>query len=321
MTEATKKISFVFPAHNEEGNIGELYKQVKDACGKAGVEYEMIFVDDGSTDRTLDTVKALREKDRKVRFLSLSRSFGHQNAIFAGMSKAGGDAVITMDADLQHPPAMIPQMIDAWRKGSEIVYTMKEDANIDPVKNFIVRTSYWFISKISGLKLDFGQSDFRLIDGKVLKILVSMPEYHKFLRGQVSWIGFRQTGMPYNVEKRHSGASKYSYKKLYDLALNGIFSFGRYPLHLVMGLGMAIAGGSLLYMAVIAIVWLLWKLGLNTSVVLMPGWASLLVVVLFMGSMQLVAIGVLGEYIGRVYDQTKGRPVYLVRESSEEGGT
>ena len=317
MAKNTELVSFVFPVHNEESNIGELYKQVKQACFDASVDYEMIYVDDGSTDRSLGVIRRLRNADPKVGYLSLSRSFGHQCAIFAGMTKASGDACITMDGDLQHPPSLIPKMIDMWRSGTEVVYTTKVDANLPFTKNLIVKASYWFISKVSGLKLNFGQSDFRLIDKKVLKVLVGMPEYHKFLRGQVSWIGFKQEGIPYNVGKRHSGVPKYSFRKLATLALDGIFSFGRYPLHLVMLFGLIVLGCSSAYILIMLTIWILKLLGI-VHIAMPPGYSDLIVAICFLGSVQLVAIGILSEYVGRIYDQAKGRPVFITKESSPE---
>ena len=315
MQNKNVKVSFVFPVCNEQDNLNVLYGRIKEACAEACVDYEMIFVDDGSTDNSLNVMKELRRQDEKVVYISFSRNFGHQNAFFAGMSYATGSAVVTMDADLQHPSSLIPKMIDLWRKGAEIVYTVKKDANVSFIKNIIVRFFYWFISKISDLKLNFGQSDFRLIDRNVLKVIMDMPEYHKFLRGQVSWIGFRQEGISYDVEKRHSGKAKYSYGKLYNLALDGIFSFGRYPLHLVMIMSIIIFVASFTYIAVILGLWVLKFIGI-TSVAMPPGWTDLIMGILMLGSIQLMAIGILGEYVGRIFDQTKNRPVFIVRESS-----
>jgi len=315
MQNKNPKISFVSPVLNEEGNIEPLYGGIKKACSESGVDYEIIFVDDGSTDNSLDVIKKLRASDKNVAFISLSRNFGHQNAFFAGMSYAKGDAVITMDADMQHPPHLIPKMIDLWRKGDEVVYTIKKDAKLPFIKHIIVKMSYWFISKVSGMRLDFGQSDFKLIDKKVLKVILEMPEYHKFLRGQVKWIGFKQNGFSYNVEKRHSGKPKYSYKKLYGLALDGIFSFGKYPLHLVMLFSLIVFGVASIYISIILLIWAL-KLFNILHIAMPPGWTSLSMAVLFLSSIQLMAIGILGEFLGRIFDQTKGRPVFIVKEMS-----
>lgn len=316
MPGKTEKVSFVFPVCNEEENLDLLYQRVKEAVGQAGVDYEMIFVDDGSLDNSLDIIKSLRAKDPKVSYISLSRNFGHQNAIFAGLTYATGDAVITMDADLQHPPSFVPKMIALWQKGAEVVYTFKEDAKLPFLKNIIVRFSYRFISKVSGLRLNFGQSDFRLIDKKVLRALRQMPEYHKFLRGQVEWIGFRQKGLSYTVGERHGGKAKYSYRTLSSLALNGIFSFSRYPLHLVMIFSLSVFLASAIYILIELSVWLLKAFGV-IDIPMLPGWTTLIVSVFFLGSIQLMAIGLIGEYVGRIYDQTKGRPSFIIREMSD----
>lgn len=315
-----EKISFVFPLLNEEANIAELYRQVKAACADARVDYEMIFVDDGSTDGSLAAIRELRKKDGGVRYLSLSRSFGHQNAIFAGMTEAKGDAVITMDADLQHPPSLIPEMVKLWRGGVDVVYTKKAKTHLPPHKYLIIKWSYAFISKISGLQLSFGQSDFRLLDRKVLKVLVDIPEYHKFLRGQTEWVGFRQQGISYEVGQRFGGEAKYTYGKLIGLALNGIFAFSRYPLHVIMTVGLAITCISSVYICIHLVIWLLKITGI-IHIAMPPGWTTLVMAVLLLGSLQLVMMGILGEYVGRVYDQAKGRPVFIVRESSEEPET
>ncbi|MFH0771921.1 MAG: glycosyltransferase family 2 protein [Candidatus Omnitrophota bacterium] len=316
MSNKSEKISFVFPVYNEEGNLELLYQQVKEACGQADVDYEMIFVDNGGDDTSLDIIKRLRQRDGRVIYISLSRNFGHQNALFAGMSYCTGAAVITMDADLQHPPSLIPKMIDLWRRGTEVVYTTKKNANLGFVKHFVIKSFYGIISRMSGLQLNFGQSDFRLIDKKVLKVIMGIPEYHKFLRGQVKWVGFKQENISYDVEKRYSGKSKFSYGNLFSFALDGIFAFSRYPLHLLTLIGIAISCASFLYIFLVFLIYTLNILRIPHSLPMPPGWATLTVAILFLGNMQLVAIGVLGEYIGRIYDQTKGRPVFIIREMS-----
>ena len=311
-----KKVSVVLPVCNEKDNLRILHERLKESFAKSGVGYEVIFVDDGSTDGSLEVIKELRAHDRGIKFISLSRNFGHQNAIFAGLTQCTGDAAIVMDADLQHPPSLICRMIEMWQYGTDIVYTTKRLANIPLVKNIVVRLSYWFISRISGLKLKFGQSDFRLIDKKVLKVILDMPEYHKFLRGQIEWLGFKQEGFAYDVEPRYSGKAKYSYKSLYELALNGIFSFGKYPLHIIMIFALLVFAVSSAYILLILATWIL--RALNIVDLNMPlGWTSMVVVVLFLGSVQLMVTAVIGEYIGRVFDQTKGRPVFIVKEKSE----
>lgn len=317
MPNKVSKISVVSPVCNEEDNLEIIYERIRESCIRSGVDYEIIFVDDGSDDNSLNVMKKIRAQDKKVIYISLSRNFGHQNALFAGMFYCTGDAVITMDADLQHPPSLIPQMIDLWRKGVEVVYMTKKNSNLPFIKHIIIKATYIFISKLSGLKLDFGQSDFRLIDKKVLKIILKMPEYHKFLRGQVSWIGFRQEGLPYDVERRYSGKAKFTYRRLYELALNGIFSFGKYQLHLVMLFGLVIFSISGTYLLFVPLAWLLKMF--NISLIAVPsGGMSLIMTILFLASIQLMAIGILSEYVGRIYEQTMGRPVFIIKEMSHQ---
>jgi dolichol-phosphate mannosyltransferase len=317
MADKRSKISIVFPVYNEEENLQHLYDEVKIACVAAQVDYEMIFVDDGSVDGSLGIIKGLASKDRGVMYVSFSRNFGHQISFFAGMTYAEGDAVITMDADLQHPPTLIPEMVNRWRAGADVVFTTKRDSKLPAVKGAIVRSAYWFISKLSGLQLEFGQSDFRLIDRKVLKTILQMPECHKFLRGQVRWVGFKQEGIPYDVGHRYAGTAKYSYKTLYDLALNGIFSFGRYPLHLVMIAGLFMFLFSSVYIFLLLIVWAL-KIFRIIRIAMPPGYTDIIMAVCFLGSVQLLSIGILSEYVGRIYEQTKARPIFIVKEDSRK---
>ncbi|NQU95491.1 MAG: glycosyltransferase family 2 protein [Candidatus Omnitrophica bacterium] len=321
MFNKNPSVSIVFPIFNEEETIKLLYQLVRDVCTKSNVDYEMIFVDDGSTDNSLNVVKDLKNQDKKVAFVSLSRNFGHQSALFAGMSYATGDAVITMDADLQHSPSLIPKMIDLWRNGYEVVYTMKKKYDLPFIMSLVIKLFYWFISKISDIRLSFGQSDFRLLDRKVLDAILEIPEYHKFLRGQIEWVGFRQYGLMYDVEKRHSGKSKISYRKRLSFALDGIFAFSSYPLHLLMSFSIGVAILSFLYICIELTGWMLKALNICPNLIIPHGWVTLIVSVFFLGSLQLMAIALVGGYIGRTYDQTKGRPVFIIKESSVQKKT
>lgn len=293
-----------------------LYQQVRDALQKAEVtSYEMVFVDNGSYDRSLEIMKTLRQNDPRVRYVSLSRNFGHQGGLLAGVSHSRGDAVITMDADLQHPPSLIPEMIRLWRRGCEVVFTVKRDTGLSAWRRLQMRMFYGVISRLSGLQLSFGQSDFRLLDRKVVETILSIPEYRMFIRGIVNWVGFRQAGVSYDVAPRFAGNSKFSLRTLIGFALDGILAFSVVPLRWVFLLGALTAGACFLYMG-FAIV--LGVLRLMDSVVTVPpGWATLAVAIMFVGSIQLIAIGILGEYLGRVFDQTKGRPRFIVRELSD----
>ncbi len=311
-----QKISIVFPVYNEAENLPELYRQVIAACETMPqYAYELVFVENGSVDASLQILKDYAAADARVRYLSLSRNFGHQGGIFAGLSFATGDAVITMDADLQHPPSLIPKMIRLWEQDHDVVFTTKRNPNLSMARGLQVRMFYWLISKVSGLSLSFGQSDFRLMDRQVIDVLLHMPEYEKFMRGLVSWVGFKQVGLEYDVHERFAGESKFSYRSLVSFALDGILSFSVLPLRFLGGLGLFMAGLSVLYALYALIVWVRHNLGLASGT-LPPGWASILVSVTLLGGIQLIAIGILGEYLGRVYNQTKSRPIFIVRESS-----
>jgi|TARA_Y100000588_G_scaffold111366_1_gene122121 dolichol-phosphate mannosyltransferase len=310
------KLSIIFPVFNEESNLRPLYSQITEVCDKLNMDYEMIFVDNGSHDLSLKTIRDLKKSDGKVKYISLSRNFGHQGGLFAGMSYASGEAIITMDADLQHPPDLIPTMLSLWNEGYQIVNTTKKQNHMNGIKGIQVRLFYWLISRMSGVKLSFGQSDFRLIDRKALDILLTMPERRKFIRGIVNWIGFSQTSIQYSVAERLTGQSKFSYRSLFSFALDGIFSFSTLPLRFFIGLGTSVALLSLLYAVIAA------SLGIAKYVYpnlqLPPGWATLAVAISFLGSVQLIAIGVLGEYVGRIYEQTKGRPTFIVSEKDPD---
>lgn len=308
------EVSVVFPVWNEEGNLETLYEQVREACQKAGASYEMLFVDNGSNDRSLEIIKRLRDTDPCVRFVSLSRNFGYQGGILAGLSYTRGEAVITMDADLQHPPSLIPEMIALWRQGYEVVYTIKRSAQLSGLKLQQMRLFYWLMSKLSGLKLSFGQSDFRLLDRKVADVIVAIPEYRKFLRGLVDWVGFRQVGLAYDVAPRRAGRSKFGYRELVSFAWDGILAFSIVPLRILFATGVIVASVSLAYVAFVVALGVMRLFG--SKVDLPAGWVTLVASGMFLGSIQLIGIGLLGEYLGRLYDQTKGRPVFIVREAA-----
>ena len=308
-------ISFVLPVYNEESNLDPLFSQMTNACFGLNHEYEIIFVDNGSTDKSLDIIKNIRKRDKRVHFLSLSRNFGHQGGLFAGLTYARGDATITMDADLQHPPHLIPEMVKLWESGFQVVYTNKIIHRRLNFAHLQTRIFYYLISKLSGLNMTYGQSDFRLMDRKVLDCLIRIPEYKKFLRGTVSWLGFRQTSLEYDESQRYSGISKFNYKSLLSFAVDGILSFSTLPLRIFTAAGIIIAIASFVY-ALIVVLLVILKQYHNLQIP--PGWSALAVAISFFGAVQLIAIGVLGEYIGRIYDQTKGRPVFIVNDMSIE---
>jgi len=307
-------VSVAFPVFNEAENLETLHAEVTRALEMTGLAFELIFVDNGSTDASLSIIKRLSETDPRVEFVSLSRNFGHQGALLAGISHAQGEAVITMDADLQHPPALLPDMVRLWQEGFEVVFTRKRRYPVRGMRLRQVKLFYWLMSKWSGLHLSFGQSDFRLLDRKVFEVFLRMPEARKFLRGLVEWVGFRQTGLEYDPLPRHAGESKFPFRALVSFAVDGIISFSLLPLRWSLGLGFIVASMSFVYGIAMVVMGLLNYAGM--SVPLPPGWATLVVSILFLSGIQLIAIGMLGEYVGRIFEQTKGRPEFIVRAAS-----
>lgn len=307
-------VSVAFPVFNEAENLETLHAEVTRALEMTGLAFELIFVDNGSTDASLSIIKRLSETDPRVEFVSLSRNFGHQGALLAGISHAQGEAVITMDADLQHPPALLPDMVRLWQEGFEVVFTRKRRYPVRGMRLRQVKLFYWLMSKWSGLHLAFGQSDFRLLDRKVFEVFLRMPEARKFLRGLVEWVGFRQTGLEYDPLPRHAGESKFPFRALVSFAVDGIISFSLLPLRWSLGLGFVVASMSFVYGIATVVMVLLNFSGVR--VWLPPGWATLVVSILFLSGIQLIAIGMLGEYVGRIFEQTKGRPEFIVRAAS-----
>lgn len=306
-------VSIVVPAFNEEENIPVLAAKVDEVFKSLGkYEYELIFVDDGSKDDSMRVLKELRAQNPSVHYLSFSRNFGHQSALRCGLVHARGQCVISMDADLQHPPAMLPQFLDYWEQGYEVIYTQRiEDKTLPFFKRKMSSLFYKIIDKLSEVTLEEGTADFRLLDAKVVKVLKEMKENGLFLRGMISWIGFKQQKIAYMPDKRFAGTTKYSFSKMLKLAIMGITAFSVKPLQLALVAGMVISAFAFVY-AMYAICMYIFT---NETV---PGWTSVLVSVLLIGGLQLVTLGVLGEYIGRLFMQAKYRPDFIVRESSLE---
>lgn len=304
-----KHLAIVVPAYNEEGNVALLRDRIAEVLSPLDrYSWSLLFVDDGSRDGTLAALRALAASDPRVRYLSFSRNFGHQAALKAGLDAADGDAVISMDADLQHPPELIPRLIELWEQGSEIVYTVRQDtADVGAFKRATSRLFYRLFNALSGLELDPGAADFRLLDRKVVEAVKRIPESGLFLRGMIHWVGFRQVAVPYQVGTRHSGSSKYTFSKMLRLASDGVLSFSTKPLRLASLAGCFVSGLSGLY-ALYAVA--MHFFNRNT----ISGWTSLLISVLFLGGIQLLSIGLLGEYLGRVLMESKRRPHYLISE-------
>ena len=305
------KISFVIPALNEESNIHYISENIiKEINGL--FDYEIVFVDDGSTDKTIDELRQLNSLNNKIHFISFSKNFGHQQALKAGIDYAQGDCVITMDADMQHPPALINPMINKWLKeGYDIVYTKRND---DKQLPFLKRKTsdifYFLINKIADVKIERGAADFRLLDKKVVDIVSKLNDPYLFMRGLIPWMGFKHCCINYAPSKRYAGETKYSYKKMFAFALSGITSFSIRPLHLATIIGLLISLLSFFYGVYAVIIFFF-----NDKVI--SGWASVLTSILFVGGIQLLILGIIGEYIGKIYMHLKNRPTYIIRESSK----
>jgi dolichol-phosphate mannosyltransferase len=309
-------ISVISPIYNEADNINELYDRVSAVFKGLSEEFELIMVENGSSDRSLEIIKGLQKKDRRVKYISLSRNFGHQGAIIAGLAYASGGAVISLDGDLQHPPELIPRMISLWKGGNDVVYTVKKPAKIDlGLVASLTRVFYKLISAVSDVELAYGQSDYRLLDRRVVDTILAIPEKRKFLRGMVQWVGFRQIGIEYDVEERKCGESKFSFWNYVNFAFDGIFSFSTAPLRIFLWFGLSLALISGIY-GIVYVAMGLVNLCLHEKYFLPPGSATITASILFLGAVQLIGIGCLGEYIGRIYTQTKERPDFIVKEKS-----
>ena len=309
-------LSVVAPAYNEAEGLPKFVQEVRSVLPALADDYEILIVDDGSRDATRSVLERLRAEEPRLRWLSLSRNFGHQAALVAGLAHARGDVVITMDSDLQHPPALLPQMVERWRDGYDVVYTTKTGGGRFSLRRrLMMQVGYRILRFVSGLNLTFGQSDFRLLDRAVLDALLGMPERDKFLRGLVSWVGFRQTGIEYTVGARFAGTEKYTFRQLLHLVTTGVFSFTILPLRLFTAFGVTIALLSMVY-GVFAVIAGGIALFTGNPALSPPGWATLTAAITFLGGIQLIGIGLLGEYIGRIYDETKRRPAYVVGAAS-----
>lgn len=301
-------VSIVIPVYNEEGNIGAMYAALLQEIDSLWERFEIIFVDDGSVDRSALLIRELRNNDPRVKLIRFSRNFGHQVAITAGIENSRGSAVIMMDADLQHPPSLIPTMLRHWKEGYDVVYTVREDC-VDAgfLKRFTAKAFYSLINRIVDTRIIPNAADFRLMDRKVVDCLNGMRERNRFVRGLVAWIGFRQFPLPYVADKRFSGKTKYSFRKMLSFAADGIASFSTFPLRVSAYVGFAAA--------VCGIPYAMWAIYLRVfTEEAVTGWSSLIVAILFLGGTQLMSLGILGEYVGRIYEEVKDRPFYIAQE-------
>ncbi len=307
--ETDSKVSCVIPVYNEEGNIPILINRIVRIL-ENNSSYEIIFVDDGSSDNSLNIIKEFRKTNQNIHFLEFSRNFGHQNALKAGIDSSSGDCIITLDGDLQHPPELIPTLIERWKEGYDVVYTCRKYNSEAPIfKRITSGLFYRWMNLHSELSLEQGLADFRLIDRKVADIIRAMKENPIFLRGMVKWLGFNQACVEFVAEGRHSGSSKYSLLKMMKFAVSGITSFSVMPLRLATFFGLFISFLAFLYGVYALII----KIFTNQAI---PGWTSILVLIAFLGGVQLIMIGILGEYLGRLFLESKNRPCYIIKGSS-----
>ena len=304
--------SIIAPIYNEIENLPELYRRVKEVMDSSGERWELILVDDGSTDGSTERIRELAQKDKTVRPVIFARNFGHQVAITAGWDYARGDAIVIIDADLQDPPEVILELAKKWKEGYEVVYAVRSEREGESwFKKFTAAMFYRIIYSITDVKIPVDTGDFRLMDRKVVDVLKQMKERHRFPRGMSAWVGFKQIGVKYNRAARVAGVTKYPFSKMLKLALNAITGFSYFPLQLATYFGFASAGIS-----VIAIPVVIYMRMMGSGAFF--GQATTLIAVLFFGGVQLISLGVLGEYIGRLYDEAKGRPLYIVRDAPED---
>lgn len=301
-------ISVIVPLYNEEEVIAESYKRLTSVMQGMGEEYELVFINDGSRDKTAQLTADIAEKDKHVRLICFSRNFGHQIAITAGMDYAKGDAVVIIDADLQDPPEVIPLMVEKWKEGYHVVYGKRTKRHGETMfKKVTAKVFYRFLQRMTQVDIPTDTGDFRLIDRKVCDAMKKLREQNRYVRGLVSWVGFKQYALEYVRDERFAGETKYPLKKMIRLAMDGIASFSYKPLKLATMVGFALTGISFLYLLFVV----LQKLFGTPTV---AGWASILAVQLFFNGVILIILGIIGSYIGRIYEESKGRPLYIVQE-------
>ena len=304
----TIKLSVVVPVYNEEAVIIETCKRLKIVMDSLGETYEIIFVNDGSRDRTAFIINEICETDKNIKFIDFSRNFGHQLAITAGMDYAVGEAIIVIDADLQDPPEVIPQMVQKWKEGFNVVYGKRLERKGETIfKKLTARLFYRLLRQLTDIDMPIDTGDFRLIDRNVCNALKLVNERNRYVRGIISWLGFKQTGVEFTREKRYAGETKYPFRKMLRFAFDAISSFSYKPLKLASYVGFFLSFFSFLYLIIV-----LYE-GIFTNKTI-PGWTSTLAVSLLFNGIVLIMLGIIGGYIGRIYDEAKGRPLYIIRQ-------
>ena len=303
------KYSLIIPIYNEEETIPELYRRVSAVMDSLDDSVELILINDGSGDRSLKLMRELQERDARVCYISFARNFGHQAAVTAGLNFARGQVIVVLDADLQDPPELIPKMIESWQAGYHVVYAQRTKRKKESwFKRLTAYVFYRLLGQLADVDIPADTGDFCLMDRQVVEVLNSMPERNRYIRGLRAWIGFRQTAVKFERDPRFAGEVKYTFKKSLALAINSLVSFSKIPLRLSTYLGLF----SALIALLMALLVLYWRLQQPDSPV--TGLATILIAVFFLGSVQLISIGILGEYIGRIYEEVKGRPAYTIAE-------
>jgi glycosyltransferase involved in cell wall biosynthesis len=306
-------LSIITPIFNESKNIPELYRRVRQVMESSGQTWELIMVDDGSTDGSADLIRQLAVQDSHIRPVIFARNFGHQLAVTAGLDYSRGRAIVIMDADLQDPPELILELIAKWQEGYEVVYAIRAHREGETAFKLLTASLFYrLIARMTDVNIPMDTGDFRLLDRKVVDVLNKMRERHRFLRGMSVWVGFKQTGVEYTRAARFAGETKYPFKKMFKFAWDAVTSFSYLPLQVATYLGFISAGMSILGIPVVAV------MRMTGSQAAFAGQATTLVAVLFLGGVQLICLGILGEYVGRLYDEVRGRPLYIVREAPED---
>lgn len=303
-----KTCSVVVPVYNEELVVAETYKRLKEIMDSTGYVYEIVFVNDGSRDGTAKIIRDLCDNDTNVKFIDFSRNFGHQVAITAGMDYSSGNTVVVIDADLQDPPELIPKMLEKWKEGYDVVYgkrTRREGES--SFKRFTAKIFYRFMNKMTDVDIPLDTGDFRLIDRRVCNALKNINERNRYVRGLVSWVGFKQTGIEFERQERFAGETKYPFKKMFRFALDAVTTFSYKPLKLASYAGFLLSLFSFAYLVYVICL----RLFTNRAI---QGWASTLAVSLFFNGVILIILGIIGEYLGRIFDEAKGRPLYIIKE-------
>ena len=304
-----KKVSLILPAHNEEGNIRPIYEEISKCMGQTNYDFSIIFIDDGSTDQTLSSIQTLAEIDNRVKFIELSRNFGHQYAIKAGLDHTDAETVIMMDCDLQHPPELIPMMLKEYERGYEIVRTHRKETNHEGyLKKKTSSLFYTFITKFSEVSLEKGSADFRLVSGKALEQLRNFNEMDLFFRGLIKWMGFKQISIEFEPNERQCGETKYTFAKMFHFGVKGFTSFSTKPLYFSAYLG--------IFVSIISLLFLPYVLSALLTGHTVAGWASIMLTISFFGGLNLLVLGIIGVYLAKLFIQNKSRPHYIIRNAN-----